>query len=89
MRAALAARCDLMPTIRDRTLPGYPFGSVTHDAEMDALVTMLEEAGLAERHTDEDGRPALRLTDRGAQVGRALAMGGEAADEGAGRAPAR
>lgn len=50
-----------------------------HAAEMDAIVAMLEDAGLIEHHTD-DGKPALRLTERGAQVGRAVAMTGDDAE---------
>ena len=34
------------------------------DAEMDALVAMLTEAGLVESFADEDGEPALRLTEK-------------------------
>ena len=51
-----------------------------HEAELDAIVDMLTEAGLIEQYTDDDGKPALRLTDQGAQVGRALAMAGGDAD---------
>ena len=55
--------------------------SVTdHDAALDALVDMLTDAGMVEEYTDDDGKPALRLTARGAQVGRALAMAGEDAE---------
>ena len=35
-----------------------------HDAELDAIVAMLSEAGMVEAFTDEDGKPALRLTPR-------------------------
>jgi hypothetical protein len=35
---------------------------------------------IGEHHVDDDGKPAIRLTERGAQVGRALAMPGEDAD---------
>ena len=48
-----------------------------HDAEMDRLVAMLEEAGLVEQYTNDDGKPALRLTDRGRQLGTAIAMSGD------------
>jgi hypothetical protein len=51
-----------------------------HDAELDAIVDMLTEADMVEQYTDDDGKPALRLTDRGAQMGRALAMAGGDAD---------
>jgi len=47
------------------------------DAELDAIVSMLEDAGLVEPHVKEDGKDALRLTEKGAQVGRAMAMAGE------------
>jgi hypothetical protein len=48
-----------------------------HDAEYDALADMLEAAGLAERYVTEDGADAMRLTERSAQVARALAMSGD------------
>jgi hypothetical protein len=48
-----------------------------HDAEMDALIDMLEAAGLAERYVTEDGAQAMRLTERGAQVARSLPMTGD------------
>ena len=51
-----------------------------HDADLDAIVAMLADAGLVEAYVDESGQPALRLTERGAQMGRALAMSGEDAD---------
>jgi hypothetical protein len=38
------------------------------------------EAGLSGECSDDDGKPALRLTARGAQMGRALAITGEDAD---------
>ena len=47
------------------------------DAELDAIVAMLEEAGLVEQYTNEDGQEALRLTPKGAQLGRARALSGE------------
>lgn len=50
------------------------------DAALDAIVTMLSEAGLVEQYTDEDGREALRLTPKGAQLGRAMEMSGEDAE---------
>ena len=51
-----------------------------HDAELDAIVAMLSEAGLVDQDTNEDGQEALRLSPRGAQLGRAMAMGGEDAE---------
>ena len=51
-----------------------------HGADLDAIVAMLSDAGLVEAYVDEGGQPALRLTERGAQMGRALAMSGEDAD---------
>jgi len=50
------------------------------DAELDAIVAMLEEAGLIEQYTNEDGKEALRLTPKGPQLGRAMAIGGEDVD---------
>lgn len=38
---------------------------------------MLEEAGLAEPYVNEDGQAAIRLTARGAALGRAIAMSGD------------
>ena len=35
---------------------------------------------MVEESTDDEGRPSLRLTARGAQMGRALAMVGDDAD---------
>jgi hypothetical protein len=49
------------------------------DAELDELVAMLGRAGLVESYINEDGKPAPRLTERGAQLGRALAMSGDEA----------
>ena len=50
-----------------------------HDADLDEIVTMLEGASLIESYVDEDGRDALRLTPKGAQLGRAMAMAGDEA----------
>jgi hypothetical protein len=47
-----------------------------HDAELDDIVTMLESAGLL-IETTEDGKPALQLTPKGAQVATQMAMGHE------------
>ena len=47
------------------------------DAEYDAIVEMLSDAGLIESYVTEDGADALRLTERGEQVGRALAIAGD------------
>ena len=50
-------------------------------AEMAQLVAMLEERGLIEVYTEEDGREAYRLTEEGVRVGNMLAMvEGEDAD---------
>lgn len=48
-----------------------------HDPEMDTIRDQLEEAGLIEVHTDEQGREAYRLTADGERVARQLAMLGE------------
>lgn len=48
-----------------------------HDAELDAILEQVEAAGLVEQFTDEDGRPAMRLTPEGVRVARQLAMLGE------------
>jgi hypothetical protein len=47
-----------------------------HDAELDAIVAMLESAGLLTQTIDE-GQPALQLTPKGAQVATQMAMGHE------------
>ena len=47
-----------------------------HDAELDEIVAMLESAGLLVE-TTEDGKPALQLTAKGAQVATQMAMGHE------------
>ena len=47
------------------------------DAEYDAIVEMLSDAGLVESYVTEDGVDGLRLTKRGEQVRRALAMAGD------------
>ncbi len=52
----------------------------THDAEMDAIVAELEKTGLVETYVDQDGQEAMRLTAKGAAMGRALAMAGEDVD---------
>ena len=50
------------------------------DAEFDAIVAMLSEAGLIEVYVNDEGREAYRLTPKGAQLGRAMALSGEDAD---------
>ena len=47
-----------------------------HEAELDALVAMLEAAGLL-RQTIDEGKPALQLTAKGAQVANQMAMSSE------------
>jgi hypothetical protein len=48
---------------------------------MARLVAMLQERGLIEVYTDEEGREAYRLTEEGVRVGNMLAMvAGEDAD---------
>ncbi len=51
-----------------------------HEPDLQATIDMLVEAGMVEEYTNEDGKPALRLTPKGAQMGRALAMAGDDAD---------
>jgi hypothetical protein len=45
-----------------------------HDAETDAIVAELEQAGLVEVTTDEQGREVWTLTAEGERVGNMLAM---------------
>jgi len=47
-----------------------------HDAELDAIVAMLSEAGMVEAFTEDDGKPALRLTPGGASTQAAGSRGG-------------
>ena len=47
------------------------------DAEYEVIIAMLTDAGLVESYVTEDGAEARRLTERGEQVGRALAMAGD------------
>ncbi len=44
------------------------------DNDLDAIVAELEAAGLIEQYVNEDGKPTLRLTPKGAQLGRAFAV---------------
>jgi hypothetical protein len=48
-----------------------------HDAEMDALMQSLVEAGLLELFTDDDGDEAMSLTADGEKVARQLALGAD------------
>ena len=50
------------------------------DAELDAIVAMLGDADLVEQYVNEGGKPALRFTKKGAQLGRSMAMAGDGAD---------
>jgi DNA-binding MarR family transcriptional regulator len=50
---------------------------VTHDAEMDAIVAELEKAGLVETFTSDQGKVPYRLTPKGAQLGRSMALAGD------------
>jgi DNA-binding MarR family transcriptional regulator len=45
-----------------------------HGAETDEIVAELEKAGLVETFTDDEGKVAYRLTPKGAQLGRSMAM---------------
>ena len=47
-----------------------------HEAELDEIVATLEAAGLLRQLIDE-GKPALPLTPKGAQVARQMAMSSE------------
>ena len=53
-----------------------PLAMTDHAAELDAIVAMLASAGLL-IETTEDGRPALQLTPKGAEVATQMAMGHE------------
>jgi DNA-binding MarR family transcriptional regulator len=48
-----------------------------HDAETDAIVAELEKAGLVETFTNDEGKVAYRLTPKGAQLGRSMALAGD------------
>jgi hypothetical protein len=55
---------------------GDPLAMSDHDAELDAIVALLASAGLL-IETTEDGKPALQLTPKGAQVASQMAIGHE------------
>ncbi len=48
-----------------------------HDAETDAIVAELERAGLVESYTNAEGKAAMRLTPKGPQLGRSMALAGD------------
>ena len=48
-----------------------------HDAETDAIVAELEKAGLVETFTNDEDKVAYRLTPKGAQPGRSMALTGD------------
>jgi hypothetical protein len=48
-----------------------------HDAETNAIVAELEKAGLVETLTNDEGKVAYRLTTKGAQDGRSMALAGD------------
>jgi hypothetical protein len=48
-----------------------------HDRADRDVVAMLQDASLIEQYVNQDGKPSMRLTPKGAQVGRALAMTGD------------
>jgi len=50
---------------------------VTYDAETDAIVAELEKAGLVETYTNDEGKVAYRLTPKGVQLGRSMALAGD------------
>jgi hypothetical protein len=58
------------------SLAGLP----EHDAELDAIVDMLEAAGLAERYVTEEGSQAMRLWPKGTHVAGSLAMDTDAGE---------
>jgi hypothetical protein len=47
------------------------------DAEMDGMTKQFVTAGLLETFTDDDGKPATRLTPDGEKVARQLALGAD------------
>jgi DNA-binding MarR family transcriptional regulator len=47
------------------------------DAELDAMLDVLEQAGLVESYIDEEGKDAMRLTVEGAKVARQMALSSE------------
>ena len=72
-----------MPPARYDSLAGVHRGrcvsappSMTH-AALDGILAKLTDAGLLEMFTDEDDRPAMRLTEQGVQVARQMAMSGD------------
>ena len=45
-----------------------------HDAELDAILEGAEKAGIVEVYIDDEGQQIMRLTPKGEQVARQLAM---------------
>ena len=48
-----------------------------HDAALDVILDQVVSAGLVQRYTDADGKPAMRPTPAGERVARQLTMLGE------------
>ncbi len=65
--------------LQDTSTPRYSL-AMNHEPDLQATADMLSEAGLVEEYVNQDGKPALRLSPKGAQLGRALAMAGDDAD---------
>lgn len=47
------------------------------DDELDAMIDMLEQAGLVETYVDTDGKAAMRLTAEGERVARQMTTSSE------------
>ena len=45
-----------------------------HDAELDAILEGAQKARIVEVYTDDEGQQVMRLTPKGEQVARQLAM---------------
>ena len=50
---------------------------IEHDAEMDAILELLEGAGLVEAYIKADREQAMRLTDDGERLAGQMAMSGD------------
>ena len=54
--------------------PRSPPSRTDHDAELDAILEGAQKARIVEVYTDDEGQQVMRLTPKGEQVARQLAM---------------
>ena len=70
------ATAALVPHVLPRVTIKPMTDDTMTDAGLDAELAELERAGLVEQYTDEEGKAAMRLTEKGPQLGRSMAMAG-------------